>query len=365
MRSAPTLVGYNEDVEYLTLTIALKSECIVPVGGAKPGMLSHMNQHDFSQAIERYRGELQTHCYRMFGSIQDAEDMVQETFLRAWKHRESYVTDLSLRAWLYKIATNVCLDTLKKRRRRVIPQTLAGPLTAADPIPPAITDPIWIDPYPDELIDLGDAHPEQRVLAHESIKIAFLTALQLLPPRQRAVLILSDVLDWSASETAVLLETTIPAVKSALHRARARMETVYFSEREDAAPPDRESADMRALLAQYVRAWEEADIDGLIALLRDDASFSMPPIPSWYQGRANIRQIVGKTVFSGPAVGRWKLHPTRANGQIAFGLYRMADDGIYHEYGIQVLTLVDCQIADIITFRKPQLVARFSFQETL
>ncbi|MBK8026945.1 MAG: sigma-70 family RNA polymerase sigma factor [Chloroflexi bacterium] len=325
--------------------------------------LDHLSQQDFGARVEPFRPELQAHCYRMLGSIHDAEDMVQETFLRAWKRRETFAENVSLRAWLYRIATNACLDALKKRRRRVIPLTFEDESSSADPIPPAIPEPIWMEPYPDDLLERSDRHPEQDMLKRETITIAFMAALQQLPPRQRAVLLLSDVLDWRAAEIADLLDTTVSAVKSALHRARTALE-VSRTHRLYETPQVLDAA-LSTQLEQYVRAWETADVEGLIGLLRDDATFSMPPIPSWYRGRDNIRQLISKTIFAGPANGRWRLMPTRANGQIAYGLYRIAEDGTHRAYGIQVLTLYGGQIADIITFRDPALVACFSLPTTV
>ncbi|GAB4519325.1 MAG: sigma-70 family RNA polymerase sigma factor [Anaerolineae bacterium] len=318
-----------------------------------------LSQSEFGQTVEQYRAELQAHCYRMFGSVQDAEDMVQETFLRAWKRRETYIDDTSLRAWLYKIATNICLDTLKKQRRRVIPQTWEAVRDGTDPVPAAILEPIWIEPYPDEMLTGHDLHPEQQVLAQETISIAFLAALQRLPPRQRAVLLLTDVLDWRAREVADLLSITVPAVKSLLHRARAKMADDNAPAVTNPGAQMEQVGDLKARLAAYVLAWETADMDALINLLTEDATFSMPPIPSWYQGRRSILALISRTVFSGEAAGRWRLLPTRANGQVAFGLYRQGEDGSYQPYGIQVLTLRGDFISDIITFRKPELVHYF------
>ena len=317
-------------------------------------MLAALSEHDFSRQIEPYRREIQAHCYRMLGSIHDAEDMVQETFLRAWTRRETFTQAVSLRAWLYKIATNICLDTLKRQKRRGIPQTLQSGSSANDPIPASIMEPIWLDPYPDELLIADDERPEQRMILKENISIAFLAMLHTLPPRQRIALILSDVLDWKASEIAQMMDTTVLAVKSALHRARTRLaELPTYIE-----PPDNAAA--QAALDAYVQAWENADIDLLITLLRDDAVFSMPPTPAWYQGRENIRVLVSKTVLGGSdAAGRWRLLPTRANGQPAFGLYRVGDDGRYQGYGIQVLTFDRGLLTDIITFRHPILVPYF------
>jgi RNA polymerase sigma-70 factor (ECF subfamily) len=285
--------------------------------------------------------------------------MVQETFLRAWKRRETYTEDHSLLAWLYKIATNICLDTLKKHRRRVIPITLGDVSSATQPIPAAVLEPIWIDPYPDELLAWGDDQPEQKMITQENIGIAFLAVLQLLPPRQRAALILSDVLDWSASEIADLMEMTISAVKSALHRARS---TIAAYPIKQAAPQNSVS---QAQLDAYMQAWAAADVDMLVRLLSDEATFSMPPIPSWYRGRDSIGALISKTIFSGEAQGRWRLLPTRANRQIAFGLYRLSESGVYQVYGIQVLRFEDGLIADIITFRHPALATHFKLPASL
>ncbi|MBK9746060.1 MAG: sigma-70 family RNA polymerase sigma factor [Chloroflexi bacterium] len=317
-----------------------------------PTMLRELSQHEFGNRLEPYRRELQVHCYRMLGSLHDAEDMVQETFLRAWTRRATYTQDISVRAWLYKIATNICLDALKKTRRRVIPKTLRDAEPSGDSVPPAILEPIWLDPYPDDLIPWAAEHPEQIVVTRESVSLAFMAALHVLPPRQRAVLILSDVLDWSAAEIATLLDTTVSAVKSALHRARASLDAAH----PDVPAPRPDDFLLQTQLAAYVQAWETADVDALITLLRDDATFSMPPIPSWYQGKAAIHQIVGTRVFAG--MPGWRLLPARANGQIAFGLYRRGADG-YAAYGVQVVTFAGDAISDIITFRKPDLVERF------
>src|SRR5579871_6399888 len=184
--------------------------------------VSTLDQAEFGARIETYRRELRVHCYRMMGSIHDADDMVQETFLRAWRRRETIEDPSALKAWLYKVATNVCLDALKSRPKRRVPITHGNEGTLAEPIPAEIIEPIWLEPYPDTQLPLVDGHtPEDLIIAREHVTLAFIVALHRLPPRQRAVLLLRDVLDWSANEVAVLLNTTISAVKSALHRARA------------------------------------------------------------------------------------------------------------------------------------------------
>lgn len=324
------------------------------------GMDNPVDQPAFITGATRYQRELQAHCYRMLGSLQDAEDMVQETFYRAWRRRETYRGQASLRAWLYKIATNACLDALEKRARRVIPRTYQPESTMDEPIPGDVNEPIWLEPYPDEWLTDATITAEDAVVVREQITLAFITALHLLPPRQRAVLLLRDVLDWQAREVADLLDMTVPAVKSALHRARA---TLSAYDRTTPAPAHLDVLAQERLW-RYVQAWEMADIPAFLALLKEDATFSMPPIPAWYRGRDTIQRLVGATIFRGEAQGRWTLRPTRANGQVAFGLYRQSGE-TYTAYGIQVLTLVDDAIADIITFRVPGLFSRFHLPLTL
>ncbi len=324
--------------------------------------LSSLDQQQFGILIEVYRRELQAHCYRMMGGVQDAEDMVQETFLRAWRGRSTFEGRATLRAWLYQIATHIYLDTLKKRPRRVVPVTRQAVSQAAEPIPAAVMEPIWLEPYPDDLLMPAHDTPEEHLALRENITMAFIAALHLLPPRQRAVLILRDVLEWSANDVAVLLNTTVTAVKSALHRARTTLAQY------DAASEGQPHLDdiAQTQLDAYVQAWETADIDSLLVLLKRDATFSMPPIPSWYRGQDEIRALTSRTIFSGQAQGRWRLLPTRANHQIAFGLYRQAEiPTVYHGYGIQVLTYDGPLIADITTFRNPALMPSFHLPATL
>lgn len=324
--------------------------------------VTRLDQAEFGAWVEPHRRELQAHCYRMVGSVQDAEDMVQETFLRAWRRRETFEGRAPFRAWLYRIATNICLDALGKHPRRFVPLTWQNVSTLEEPIPPAVMEPVWLEPYPDVLLAPTDTQPEGRFTARENITLAFVVALHRLPPRQRAVLILRDVLDWQASEVADLLDMTISAVKSALHRARTTLAEYN--------PTDTSKTELdeitRLQLDDYVRAWETADINTLLGLLKEDATFSMPPIPSWYQGHDAIRGLTGKTVFSGQANGRWRLLPTNANRQIAFGLYRVGETpGTHHGYGIQVLTYHGGLISDITTFRNPALLARFDLPLSL
>ena len=319
------------------------------------------NQTDFAKLAEPYRRELQVHCYRMLGSLQDAEDLVQETLLRAWQKLDTYAGRASFRAWLYKIATNACLDALDRRPRRTVPQARQAASDPREPPAPPITEPIWLEPIPDDLLADVEVGPEARYDARESITLAFLAALQVLPPRQRAVLILRDVLDLSAAQVAQLLELTVSSANSALHRARTTMAKHYHArgiENAEAKPSDEKT---RLLLDRYMRAWEAADLDALIALFKEDAVYPMPPLPSWYQGKTAIRAFISSNILAGDARGRWKMVPTRANAGPALAWY-MRDDasGIYGAFAIQVLTFEGELLADVTTFPSPALFRFFN-----
>jgi len=331
-----------------------------------PINLHDLTADEFSAITEPHRRALLLHCYRMLGSLQDAEDLVQEALIRAWQRRATYAGRATVRAWLYKIATNLCLDALAQRKRRTLPVALQAAADLADPIPSDVNEPIWLEPFPDALLAPVEAQPEARLVRRERIDLAFLLLLQQLPPRQRTVLLLRDVLEWQASEVAQLLELTVPAVKSLLFRARQTLAQQAGDDTQVVeANITQADAVSQSLLQRYTTAWEQADIAGLVALLQEDATFSMPPIPAWYRGRQTIAGLVGKTVFRGQAQGRWRLQPTQANGQPAFGLYRVgepqADGSVpYHAYGIQVVTLTGALVADITTFRVPALFPRFN-----
>ena len=334
--------------------------------GLDPAVAAHLaaaragDQREFSGLTEPYRHELQLHCYRILGSVQDAEDIVQETLLRAWRRLDTYEGRASLRAWLYKIATNACFDALARRPRRMLPTARSTPADPRRPFAPPIIEPIWLEPYPDDLIDEPEIGPEARYSLRESVSLAFLAALQSLPPRQRAVLILCDVLDWRASETAQLLDITISAVSSALHRARVTMNKHYHAHGRDTLATASIDDDLRLLLDRYVQVWEAADIDGLVELLREDATLSMPPMPTWYAGREAISTAVQEKIFAGDARGRWLMRPMRANRQPACAVYQRDEIGVYHAFGISVLTVEQDQVIDIITFIDPALFQRFN-----
>ncbi len=315
---------------------------------------------DFARLAEPHRRALQVHCYRMLGSLQDAEDLVQETLLRAWQKLDTYEGRASFRAWLYRIATNACLDALDRRPKRTLPplrQPAADP--SAPPAPP-IVEPIWIEPLPEDWYEGSDQGPEARYEVHESITLAFLVALQILPPRQRAVLILSDVLDWHADETANAMGMTVSAVNSALHRARATLTKHYRTQGIETVRAVPSNERMRSLLDRYMRAWENADIDALVDLLKQDATFPMPPFPSWYQGKPAIRAFLASTILGGDARGRFRLLPIHANGQPAFAWYQRDETrGSYRAFAIQVLTFDGELLADVTTFGNPALFPYF------
>jgi len=337
------------------------------------------NSHRFGELTEPYRRELQVHCYRILGSLHEAEDMVQETMLRAWKRLDTYEARASFRSWLYKIATNACLDALDQRRSRRLYQSRRGLptqyLPASDPhaqIAPPRPELTWLEPFPDEWLgDESALNPELRYTESESISLSFLTALQTLPPRQRAVLILRDVLDFSANETAEILELTVSSVNSALHRARVTLSKRYQGREPEISTNLSNDERTQWLLDHFVQAWESADVDGLVALLKEDAAFAMPPSPSWYEGPAAIGIFAAATVFAdggmfdGKAVGRWRLTRTNANAAPAFALYQRTETNRYQAFGMHVLEIRAGRLAQIISFIDPTLPARFGLPATM
>jgi RNA polymerase sigma-70 factor, ECF subfamily len=304
------------------------------------------DEQAFSQLVEPYQRELQVHCYRILGSAQDAEDAVQETLLTAWRSLGGFEQRSSLRTWLYRIATTRSLNALRSASRRPAEQWPNRAITP--PEPTRLGEVPWLEPYPDVLLDeLPDTAPgpQARYEARESISLAFVTALQLLPPRQRAALILRDVLDFRASEAADILATSEQSVESALKRARATLARQLPPGRE---PPLPHSPAEAELVDRLTRAFEAADVDGIVALLTDDAWLTMPPVPLEYQGRELIAEFF-TLVF---ALGRrYRVVATRANGQPAFGLYaRDPQDPVLHAFGLNVITLAGARISRIDRF---------------
>ncbi|MEU8567993.1 sigma-70 family RNA polymerase sigma factor [Streptomyces pathocidini] len=285
--------------------------------------MSETAEQAVEQRLERHRTELTGYCYRMLGSAFEAEDAVQETMVRAWKAFDRFEGRSALRSWLYRIATNVCLDILTGKERRARPMDLSSPSTATSPLGPELPEVTWLDPVPDSRVlpaagSSAASDPAETAVARESVRLAFVAALQHLPPRQRAVLILREVLSWRASEVAELLDTTVASVNSALQRARATLASGEIAPTEPARPLDEEQ---RALLDRYVDAFERYDLDSLTALLHEDATLSMPPYELWLRGPAEIRAW-----FLGTGIGcrGSRLVPTLANGSPAFGQYRPA-----------------------------------------
>lgn len=315
----------------------------------------------FAARAERHRRELHVHCYRMLGSFEEAEDAVQDALLRAWKARDSFDAtraNASFRAWLYRIATTTCLDALRRNKRR---PTQIG----------TFKDVAWLTPYPDELLDeltSPDAGPDDRAVARESIELAFLVAIQLLPPRQRAALLLRDVLGWSAAETASLLGTTVPAANSALQRARATLEQERPT-RDDAPAiaTSGASAHEQRLLEGFIRTHENGDIDAAVALLREDIRVSMPPYPMVFDGLEQIVSLMERAHGGdddGPT-GEWRLVPTRANRMPTAASYlKRPGDTAFRAFKFDVLRIEDDRIAEITTFG-PMLFGAFGLPLTI
>jgi RNA polymerase sigma-70 factor (ECF subfamily) len=327
------------------------------------------DQDEFQELVEPFRYQLQVHCYRMLGSFHEAEDLVQETFLRAWRARERFEGRTSFRNWLYRIATNACLNALESatRSRRLLPQA-AGPPAASfePPHGKAGSEIVWLEPYPDSVLpDVADAAPgpEARYEMHESVRLAFVVAIQQLPPRQRAVLLLRDVLGWSANETSELLDSSIASVNSALQRARASIEA--NAPRAETADLRTDDASRRDLVGRYVTAWEASDIDSLVTLLRDDAVLSMPPWAQWYQGPHAIRVFLN---WGMRTERRFRLVPTRANSQTAFGQYiwqAERGDGPFEAHALIVLTFAENAISAMTIFVDRRLVTKFGLPPRL
>jgi RNA polymerase sigma-70 factor (ECF subfamily) len=326
-----------------------------------------LDEQDFAALVEQHRRELRVHCYRMLGSFDEAEDLVQETFLRAWRGIGGFEGRSSLRAWLYTIATNACLDVLDGRARRVLPQHLTPP---ADPRSGPRTDIPWLQPFPDRLWEPpapAGAEPEQVAVERETIELAFLAALQYLPPRQRAALLLRDLLAWRPPEIAALLGTSAASVNSALQRARATLRDHLPERRADWAPTP-PTAEERAVLRRYMDAVERGDVEAVAALLAEDVRTAMPPWPFLVQGRAAV--VAAFTVTWDPGsplfVGHLRMLPTRANARPAVAVYaRGHDDEVHRPFAISVLRIERGLITEATAFHDPRLFPAFGLPETL
>jgi RNA polymerase sigma-70 factor, ECF subfamily len=310
---------------------------------------------EFTSLTGRFRGELLAHIYRMLGSAEEAEDLVQETYLRAWRSFDRFEGRSSVRTWLYRIATNVSLTAIERRRRRPLPSGLGAP--SEDPEAPLVAGPEvpWLQPLPDALLGGKQEDPAAVAVSRAGIRLAFVAALQYLSARQRAVLILRDVLGWPAAEVAELLGTTTTAVNSGLRRARAQLARALPAEDELAEPAE---PDRRALLERFAAAFEHADASALAALLAEDVALEMPPLLTWFSGRRAVaRFLAASPPFAKP--GRLRLVAVVANGQPAFAVYQRDEGGAYQAYAVTVPTVATTGIARIVTFFDPGLFGPF------
>jgi RNA polymerase sigma-70 factor (ECF subfamily) len=318
------------------------------------------NQDRFAAETERFRRELLAHCYRMIGSAHDAEDLVQETYLRAWRSYSGFEGRASIRSWLYKIATNVCLRALEPRRIRVLPSGLAGPCDepnrGSSPVAPGEVS--WLEPLPDAWITPPHDDPAAVVVARESLRLALIASLQHLPARQRAILILREVLAFSAAETAEILDTTTAAVKSGLQRARARLGELEPEPAELLEPTDQRA---RALLDGYIAAFERSDASLLEQVLRADATLEATPFRDWQAGRAMCIHLLDAYVLGTP--GDWRMITTTANGQPAAAIYHRGADGALRASGVVVLAPTATGVSRVVAFHDPALVAMFGFPD--
>jgi len=320
------------------------------------------DQTAFETLVQVYQRELLVYCYRMLGSLHDAEDLVQEILLRAWEKRATLTSPGSYRAWLYRIATNLCLDRLRSAPRRALPPQ-THPM--GDPSGPSsskhVREPIWLEPFPDDLLADHQTDPEAHAERSEQTTLAFLMALQHLTTAQRAILLLRDVLEWEARDVASWLNLSVAAVNSGLQRARRALEPRHLRSEQEMPPL---TPHLQSLLDRYVTCWEQADIPGLVGLLREDAWFTMPPLPLWFQGRATIATWLATTIF---LPGRsFQLLPTHANGSPAFGLFRWQDEEEVHQLlGIIVLGVEGEQIGCVVGFMDVSSLACFALPSTL
>jgi RNA polymerase sigma-70 factor (ECF subfamily) len=318
------------------------------------------DQQAFARLVEPHRGPLLAHCYRMLASLPDAEDALQEALLNAWRALAGFEGRSSLRSWLYSIATNACLRVIERRAKRVLPIDYAPAADPHDGLAEPLVESIWVEPYPDDMLGLEDglASPEARFEQRESIELAFIAALQHLPARQRAVLILRDVLGFSSREVAAALEMTPTAVDSALQRAHKAVDERLPERSQQTVLRSLDDQRLREIVEEFVDAWERHDVDAVVAMLASDAAMTMPPLPSWYRGREAISAFLAGDALTRDK--RWRVIPVRANGQLAFGKYsRDERRETFAAHSISVLTLDGERIVDFTTFLDPELLPRF------
>jgi RNA polymerase sigma-70 factor (ECF subfamily) len=354
--SSPRSAGLSSCVTTATTTSAPDEQRVLDA--ARRG-----DQEAFRQLVEPHRTKLHAHCYRMLGSLHDADDALQETLLRAWRGLSRFERGRPLRPWLYRIATNVSLDAIAKRPKRVLPLDYSGPAGSGDGLGEPLLERLWLEPYPDEALGIEDGYtaPEARYEQREAVELAFVAAIQHLPARQRAVLLLREVLGFSAREVAEVLETTAASVNSALQRARRTIEERLPARSQQATLRSLGDESVRDLVQRYVNAWERRDVDALVALLVEDATFAMPPYPNWWRGRdAVLGFIAGKAKLD------LRNLITRANGQPAVGWYVWEPRrNAYVPAALEVLAIEAAGVKEITAFASPQLFARFGLPAEL
>ena len=315
-------------------------------------------QEAFERLVFAYRRELFAHCYRMLGSVQDAEDALQESLLGAWRGLRAFEGRSSVRTWLYQIATNACLRLISRRPRRILSPDYGPARTSEDGVGDPVTGPIWLEPWPEDesVVAPGDVDPAARYVERESVELAFVAALQHLPATQRAVLILRDVLEFPTAEVARILDTTPVAVNSALQRARKAVHERVPVKSQRAELDEIGPNGQRELVDAFMSAWERSDVAALVALLAEDARFTMPPLPAWFRGRQDIGRFFAEQMFA----RRWRLVPLRSNGQPAFAGYRGDPEG--HRFqliGINVLSVSAGRVSWIASFLDPDVLRHF------
>jgi RNA polymerase sigma-70 factor (ECF subfamily) len=324
------------------------------------------DERAYDRLIEPHRAELRAHCYRMLGSALDAEDALQESLLRAWRGLPGFEGRSSLRSWLYRIATNVCLKAIERRPKLVLPMDYGPSADPHDGPGRPIVESVWVEPYPDDRLGLDDAlaGPEARYEQRESVELAFIAALQHLSARQRAVLILRDVLGFSAREVAQALDTTPGSVDTALQRAHKTVDERLPAQSQQATLRALGDDGLRVIVDKFVAAWERADVDAVVAMLADDAAMTMPPLPTWYQGREAVAEFLEGWPLAGTAPRR--MVPTRANGQPAFGHYTWdAGRRTFLAHSITVLTLDGAEIAEMTAFLTSEAFERFGLPDEI